>query len=102
MLAVEDGGRQSEDPWAAVFYDLHDRGMNEPKLTSGDGGIGAWAVLRSVFPGAREQHCWVHKTANVLDALPKDWDALTTFFDFPPSTGGTSARHTRSRAASRP
>jgi len=45
--------------------------MNEPKLVSGDGALGAWAALRDVFPQAKEQRCWVHKTANVLDALPK-------------------------------
>jgi putative transposase len=71
LLAVEDGYRESEDSWAAVFRDLRDRGMNEPKLVTGDGALGAWAALRSVFPGTREQRCWVHKTANVLDAVPK-------------------------------
>src|SRR5450755_997306 len=71
LLAVEDGYRESEDSWAAVFRDLRDHGMNEPKLVTGDGALGAWAALRSVFPGTREQRCWVHKTANVLDALPK-------------------------------
>ena len=40
-------------------------GMSEPKLVTGDGALGAWAALRNVFPGAREQRCWVHKTANV-------------------------------------
>jgi transposase-like protein len=34
--------------------------MNEPKLVTGDGALGAWAALRSVFPGTREQRCWVH------------------------------------------
>ncbi len=71
LLAVEDGYRESEDSWAAVFRDLRDRGMNEPKLVTGDGALGAWAALRGVFPGTREQRCWVHKTANALDALPK-------------------------------
>ena len=71
LLAVEDGYRESEDSWAAVFRDLRDRGMGEPKLVTGDGALGAWAALRNVFPGAGEQRCWVHKTANVLDALPK-------------------------------
>ncbi len=71
LLAVEDGYRESEDSWSAVFRDLRDRGMNEPKLVTGDGALGAWAALRSVFPVAREQRCWVHKTANCLDALPK-------------------------------
>jgi putative transposase len=71
LLAVEDGYRESEDSWSQVFRDLRDRGMNEPKLMTGDGALGAWAALRSVFPGAKEQRCWVHKTANVLDALPR-------------------------------
>lgn len=71
LLAVEDGYRESEDSWSAVFRDLRDRGMNEPKLMTGDGALGAWAALRNVFPATQEQRCWVHKTANVLDALPK-------------------------------
>jgi putative transposase len=71
LLAVEDGYRESTDSWAAVLRDLRDRGMNEPKLVTGDGALGAWAALRDVFPQAREQRCWVHKTANALDALPK-------------------------------
>ena len=71
LLAVEDGYRESSDSWAAVFRDLKARGMNEPKLVTGDGALGAWAALRDVFPKAREQRCWVHKNANALDALPK-------------------------------
>jgi putative transposase len=71
LLAVEDGYRESEDSWAAVLRDLHDRGLGEPKLVTGDGALGAWAALRTVFPGTTEQRCWVHKTANVLDTLPK-------------------------------
>jgi putative transposase len=71
LLAVEDGYRESEDSWSAVFRDLRDRGMNEPKLVTGDGALGAWAALRNVSPGTAEQRCWVHKTANCLDALPK-------------------------------
>jgi putative transposase len=71
LLAVEDGYRESTDSWAAVLRDLRERGLNEPKLVTGDGALGAWAALRDVFPGALEQRCWVHKIANVLDALPK-------------------------------
>lgn len=71
LLAVEDGYRESTDSWAAVFRDLKRRGLGCPKLLTGDGALGAWAALRDVFPGAKEQRCWVHKTANVLDALPK-------------------------------
>jgi transposase-like protein len=71
LLAVEDGYRESTDSWAAVFRDLRARGLGSPKLVTGDGALGAWAALRDVFPQTREQRCWVHKTANVLDALPK-------------------------------
>jgi putative transposase len=71
LLAVQDGYRESEESWSVVLRDLRDRGLNEPRLVSGDGALGAWAALRSVFPAAAEQRCWVHKTANVLDALPK-------------------------------
>lgn len=71
LVAVEDGYRESTESWAVVLRDLRDRGMNEPKLVTGDGALGVWAALRDVFPKARHQACWVHKTANVLDALPK-------------------------------
>ncbi len=71
LLAVEDGYRESTESWAVVMRDLKDRGLNEPKLVTGDGALGAWAALRDVFPAAGRQQCWVHKIANVLDALPK-------------------------------
>jgi transposase-like protein len=71
LLAIEDGYRESTDSWAAVLRDLKTRGLNEPKLVTGDGALGAWAALRDVFPAAGEQRCWVHKSANVLDAMPK-------------------------------
>jgi putative transposase len=60
LLAVEDGYRESAESWAAVMRDLKDRGLGCPKLVTGDGALGAWAALRDVFPGAREQRCWVH------------------------------------------
>ena len=71
LLAVEDGFRESTESWACVLRDLRERGLSEPKLVSGDGALGTWAALRDVLPEAREQRCWVHKIANVLDALPK-------------------------------
>jgi len=70
-LAVEDGYRESTDSWAAVFRDMKRRGLNCPRPVVGDGALGVWAALRDVFPEAAEQRCWVHKTANVLDCLPK-------------------------------
>jgi len=72
LLAVADGFRESELSWMDVLQDLKRRGMTEaPKLAVADGGLGFWAALRKVFPTTREQRCWVHKTANVLDKMPK-------------------------------
>lgn len=71
LVAVADGYRESTDSWADVLRDLKSRGMTAPVLAVGDGALGLWAALRSVWPETRTQRCWVHKTANVLSALPK-------------------------------
>ncbi len=72
LLAVHDGFRESELSWTELLEDLKRRGLEvPPKLAVGDGGLGFWAALRKVYPTTREQRCWVHKTANVLDKLPK-------------------------------
>jgi len=71
LLAVEDGYRESTESWACVLRELKARGLSEPKLVTGDGALGTWAALREVYPQARHQRCWVHKIANVLDAVPK-------------------------------
>ncbi len=71
LLAVEDGYRESTESWAGVFRDLKRRGLNEPRLVTGDGALGAWAALRDVFPHAGEQRPWFHAAGNIIDALPK-------------------------------
>jgi putative transposase len=72
LLAVADGFRESEQSWKALLLDLKSRGLKfAPKLAVGDGALGFWAALRKVYPATCEQRCWVHKTANVLDKLPK-------------------------------
>ena len=72
LIAVADGYRESEQSWSALLLDVKSRGLNvDPKLATGDGALGFWAALRKVFPKTREQRCWVHKSANVLDQLPK-------------------------------
>ncbi len=71
LLAVEDGYRESTESWACVLRDLKACGLSEaPRLVTGDGALGIWAALRDVYPRATRQACWVHKIANVLDALP--------------------------------
>ena len=72
LLAVHDGVRESELSWREVLLDLKGRGMDTaPEIATGDGALGFWKALRQVFPATREQRCWVHKTANVLNYLPK-------------------------------
>ena len=71
LVAVADGYRESTESWAELLRDLRSRGLTAPVLATGDGALGFWAALRDVFPETREQACWVHKTARVLDALPK-------------------------------
>lgn len=73
LLAVEGGHRESKDSWLAVMRSLVARGLTAPLLAIGDGALGFWAALRACegFEKTREQRCWVHKIANVLDKLPK-------------------------------
>lgn len=72
LIAVHDGFRESEQSWSEILLDLKHRGLKGvPKLAVGDGALGFWAALRKVFPGTREQRCWVHKTANVLNKMPR-------------------------------
>jgi putative transposase len=72
LIALSDGFRESEQSWKALLLDCVARGMAvAPSLAVGDGALGFWKALRQVFPMTREQRCWVHKTANVLDKMPK-------------------------------
>lgn len=71
LIAVAGGYRESHESWAALLQDLKARGLACPKLFIGDGALGFWKAVRDVYPHARWQRCWVHKTANVLDKLPK-------------------------------
>ena len=72
LIAVQDGFRESEQSWMSMLLDLKQRGLTiEPKLAIADGALGFWAAVRKIWPATREQRCWVHKTANALDKLPK-------------------------------
>lgn len=72
LIAVVDGYRESEQSWYELLIDLKNRGLTEPpKLAIGDGALGFWAAIRKVFGETREQRCWVHKTANILNKMPK-------------------------------
>lgn len=72
LIAVADGYRESEQSWKALLLDVKARGLViAPQLAIGDGALGFWKALDQVFPQTHEQRCWIHKTANVLDKLPK-------------------------------
>ena len=71
FLAIEDGVRESTQSWREVLLKLKSRGMNPPKLAVGDGAMGFWAALDEVYPETGQQRCWMHKTMNVLNCLPK-------------------------------
>jgi putative transposase len=73
LLAVADGFRESKDSWADLLRELKAHGLTQaPKLAIADGSLGFWLALQEEFdPGVEQQRCWVHKTANVLDKLPK-------------------------------
>ena len=77
LIAVHDGHRESELSWRELLLDCKSRGLTvDPKLATGDGALGFWKALRQVYPATREQRCRVHKTANVLDKLPKGLQAV--------------------------
>jgi transposase-like protein len=73
LIAMVDGQRESETSWTSLLLDCKARGMTiAPRLATGDGALGFWIALSKVFPSTRHQRCWVHKTMNVLDKLPKN------------------------------
>lgn len=72
FVAIEDGYRESEQSWLEVLNSLKQRGLQVgPKLAIGDGALGFWKALSKAYGETRHQRCWVHKTANVLNKLPK-------------------------------
>ena len=72
LIAIQDGFRESEQSWTELLLDLKARGIEAgPQLAIGDGSLGFWKALRKVYGQSREQRCWMHKTGNVLNKLPK-------------------------------
>lgn len=72
LVTIGDGLRESKASWLELLRDLKARGLESgPRLAVGDGALGFWAALDEIYPETRRQRCWVHKTTNVLNALPK-------------------------------
>jgi transposase-like protein len=76
LVTLGDGLRESKASWLELLRDLKARGLEVgPRLAVADGAIGFWSALEEAYPETRHQRCWVHKTANVLNALPKSLQA---------------------------
>jgi transposase-like protein len=76
LIAMTDGQRESEQSWLELLLDAKSRGLADaPMLATGDGALGFWKALRQVYPSTVHQRCWVHKTVNVLDKLPRGQQA---------------------------
>ncbi len=76
LIAVADGYRESEQSWTELLLNLKNRGLAiAPELAIGDGALGFWKAMTKVFPSTRAQRCWCHKTANVLNKMPKSIQA---------------------------
>ena len=71
LLAISDGVRESIQRWHELQLDLKERNFNVPKVALGDGAAGLWTALDEVYPQTRQQRFWVHKSANILNSLPK-------------------------------
>jgi putative transposase len=72
LIAIEEGYRESKESWMSLINDLKRRGLKQaPHNATGDGALGFWSALSEVYPVTKQQRCWVHKTVNILDKLPK-------------------------------
>jgi len=72
LVGLNDGVRESAQSWRELLLDLKRRGLAMgPELAVADGALGFWQAVEEVWPQTRGQRCWVHKTANVLNKLPK-------------------------------
>ena len=77
LIAISDGERESKLSWKNLLRSLKKRGLKiPPKLSIAEGALGFWAALEEEYPGSKQQRCWVHKTANILDKLPKKTQPL--------------------------
>ncbi len=97
LIALADGYRESAQSWRQLLLDCKQRGLVvDPKLATADGAFGFWAALPKVFATTREQRCWVHKTANVLDKMhqrvqPKAKEMLHAIWMAPTRVDGHKA-----------
>ena len=76
LVGFQVGVRESTQSWRELLVDVKRRGLTvAPEIAVGDGALGFWKALDEIYPGARHQRCWVHKTANVLNKVPRSVQA---------------------------
>ena len=72
LIGIADGYRESEQSWSELMLGLQQQGLTTPpRVAIADGALGFWAACRKIWPTTHEQRCWVHKTVNVMNNLPK-------------------------------
>jgi transposase-like protein len=76
LVGFQTGIRESAQSWRELLVDIKRRGLKiAPDLAVGDGALGFWKALDELLPGTKHQRCWVHKTANILNKVPKSVQA---------------------------
>jgi putative transposase len=102
LLAIDDGFRESEQSWHELLVHLRDENglVIDPELATGDGALGFWKAAKKVWPNVKQQRCWVHKTANVLNdrtTCPSQWRTIEGLLrDAPASRGLIDGEQNRS------
>ena len=72
LIGFQAGVRESAQSWRELLVEIKRRGLSiAPHIAVGDGALGFWKALDELFPGTHHQRCWLHKTANVLNKVPK-------------------------------
>ena len=82
VVAIYDGIRESKESWKEILLDLKSKGLTKgPRLAVGDGALGFWGAITELYPETKHQRCWVHKTSNILNKLPKSQQSKAKNYD---------------------
>jgi transposase-like protein len=81
LVALDDGHRESTESWLDLLRSCKRRGMQAPVLAVGDGALGFWAAVREVFPEAREQRCWFHRSRKEIMRWFPVWGLMGWYGD---------------------
>jgi putative transposase len=72
LVGFQVGVCESAQSWRELLIEVKRRGLAiAPEIAVGDGALGFWRAIDEAFPGTRHQRCWLPKTANVLNKVPR-------------------------------